>query len=138
MAGHAEVKVARPDVDIENDVMRVFGAYPPLRHDRSRVNVTINEGAVVATGYVKTAQSREVFSREASKVEGVTSVDVSGLYDDEALRLQVGYATPFGVYASVSYGAVVLNGKLPEGTNVDDMVKKVAKMDGVRTVIPNF
>lgn len=138
MSGHAEVEKVRPDVDIHADVMGVFRVYPPLRHDRERLEVTVTEGNVVVIGHVKTAQSIEVFARESLAVDGVTGVDVSQVYDDESIRLQVGRATPYGVYTSVSYGAVVLNGHKPADVSIEEMVEQVSKMDGVRKVITAF
>lgn len=129
---------ARPDVDIEQDVNHVFTKYPPLAHDRSRMDVTIADGVVTATGHVKTAQARHIFAREVKKIEGVKAVHTDKLYDDDALRIQSGQVTPFGVYTSVSYGAVILTGSLPEGMTEADVIAAVEKIDGVRKVIPNF
>ncbi len=129
---------ARPDVDIEQDVNHIFHTYPPLLHDRSRITLTVKDGVVTVRGHTKTAQSREIFVREANKIEGVQSVESSELYDDDALRIKTGQVTPFGVFTSVSYGAVVLTGRLPEGATVGETVAKVEKIAGVRKVIPNF
>jgi osmotically-inducible protein OsmY len=130
--------MARPDVDIEQDVNRVFNKYPPLAHDRSRMTVTIEDGVVTASGHVKTAQARDVFVREVKKIEGVKAVHTDKLYNDDSLRIETGQVTPFGVYTSVSYGAVVLTGTVPEGKTADEIVAAVKKIDGVRKVITNF
>ena len=135
---HEETVVQRPDGDVIRDVHRVFNIYPPLQHDRARVTVSVEDGAVTAAGHVKTAQAREIFVREAAKVDGVTEVDVSALYDDETLRLASGMATPLEVYTSVSYGAVMLTGRVPEDWTLEKVIAAVEKIPGVRKVIPNF
>jgi hypothetical protein len=139
MSGHHDVVVApRPDVDIADELHNIYAPYPPLAHDRSRMTVTVTDGVVKASGNVRTAQVREIFAREAAKIDGVQRVDVDELYDDETLRRDAGHVTPFGVLAYPSYGAVVLTGKLPEDANLDEMVAAVAAIAGVRKVIPNF
>lgn len=128
----------RPTVDILEDVGHVFHSYAPLLHDRSRITVSFDNGTVKAVGYTKTAQSRDIFAREAAKIDGVSAVDVSELYDDDTFRLEAGDLVPFGVYVFVSYGAVVLTGRLPEGTTAEALVAEINKLPGVRKVIPNF
>lgn len=138
MAGHQQVKAARADIDIQEDVNAAFLTYPPLSHDRKRIHVNIDAGIVTASGNVKTGQAREIFAREVSKIEGVHAVNTAALYDDESIRLQVGGIVPYGVLTAVSYGAVVLSGKAPAEPELKRLVDKVSKIEGVRTVIPNF
>lgn len=128
----------RPDVDIEQDIIHTMQGYAPLQHDRSRIAMQVTDGAVAFSGHTKTEQAREYLHRETSKIAGVQSVDSKSLYDDESLRIQTGQVTPFGVYTSVSYGAVVLAGRLPAGMTVGELVTKIEKIPGVRKVIPNF
>lgn len=129
---------ARPDVDIQQDIADVFPGYPPLLHDRSRMDVTVADGVITASGHVRTAQSREYFEREARKIPGVRGIDTSALYDDDTLRIQSGRATPLEVYTNVSYGAVVLTGEVPEHMMLSEIVNAVEAIPGVRKVIPNF
>lgn len=134
----ADSESARLDVDIENDVPQIFAAYPPLQHDRNHLKVTVEDGVIKARGYVKNAQNRDILKREASKIEGIKGVDVSGVYDDGGLRIESGQVTPVGVYSTVSYGAVVLTGEKPEGMSDDELIQKVESIPGVRKVILNL
>lgn len=138
MVNHAEPVLVRPDVDIVEDLNHVFHTYPPLSHDRSRMIVAVENGVVTVSGHVRTDQSRDIFVREVMALDGVTAVNADELYDDESLRRQAGNATPFGVFASVSYGAVVLAGKVPEGVTIESIVAQVEQIPGVRKVIPSF
>ncbi|MEL6152220.1 MAG: BON domain-containing protein, partial [Chloroflexota bacterium] len=80
----------------------------------------------------------QILTREIAKIPGVKSVDVSELYDDNALTILSGQMTPVEVFTSVSYGAVILTGKIPESMTLEAIVAKVESIEGVRKVIPNF
>ena len=138
MSESQPIPAARPDIDIEQDLPHVFNGYPPLQHDRSRLSISVEDGVITLTGHVKTAQAREYFAREAAKIKGVKSVDVSETYDDEALSIKSGQVTPVGVYTMVSYGAVVLTGERPEGVTDEQLVAKVEQIPGVRKVLLNL
>jgi osmotically-inducible protein OsmY len=139
MADAKVVVAARPDVDIEDDLEKVFHTYPPLAHDRPRIQYEVKDGVIHASGNVRTAQTIEIFAREAAKINGVKRVDTKKLYDDDTVWHKVGKKLPYGVYSSMSYGAVVLTGDAPSTEKkLASLVKKIEKIAGVRKVIPNF
>ncbi|MFZ4815939.1 MAG: BON domain-containing protein [Phototrophicaceae bacterium] len=127
-----------PDVDLLTDVTDVFYEYPPLQHDRSRITVNVTDGVVTLSGHVKTSGTHEFLLRAVAQVAGVRAVHSETLYHDDALRIQVAQYIPYGVFLTVAYGALILNGKLPAGVNVVDLVAQLEKIAGVRQVILNF
>ncbi|MEM6284372.1 MAG: BON domain-containing protein [Chloroflexota bacterium] len=140
MAENPKTVVVRPDVDIDEDIdhMLTRPGFEAVRHDRARMEIAVTNGAVTITGHTRTAQTPDVLSREVAKIPGVKSVDVSQLYNDDALRVLSGQMTPVEVFTAVSYGAVVLTGKIPAGMTLEEIVAKVEAIEGVRKVIPNF
>ena len=130
--------VTRSDVDIRQDVLKVFHTYPPLAHDRHRMEVVVEGAVVSASGNVRTAQALEVFAREASKVPGVIKVNTKDLHDDETLRLEIGRLIPLDVRAVVTYGVIVLTGQAPAARSLKSLTNKLEKIAGVRKVVPNF
>lgn len=130
--------VARPDLDIVEDVQTIIVRYPPLNNDRHKIHVTAENGVVFLSGYVSTPINRRWLVDRAAQVRGVIAVNDEALYDDETLRLDVGQVIPPGVIANVRYGVVVLTGRLPEGTTAEALAETVAAIPGVRQVITRF
>lgn len=135
MAEPASVNVNRPDIDIEADIHAHMMAYPPLSHDRHRVHVSVEAGVVSVRGYVKTPPTARYLLAAIGRVDGVKAVISSDFHDDETIRLEAGRVTPMGVFVNVEYGAVVLAGRLPEGMDIETLVRQVGTVTGVHRVV---
>ncbi|MDX1993298.1 MAG: BON domain-containing protein [bacterium] len=132
------VRAERPDMDIQEEIHDHLTDYPPLSHDRHRVHVEVQNGAVTVSGHVKTPQTLRYLINKIEQVEGVKSVTNEGLYDDETLRLEVGRLVPVGVFVNTEYGAVILSGNLAAGAAVESLVQQVAQVPGVHRVLTTF
>ena len=129
----------RSDLDIEAGIQKVMqDSYPPLMHDRHRIDVELQNGQVTISGYVKVPHTASYLVNKVQQVEGVKSVDTEGFYNDEDIRLRVGRVVPPGVQIIVEYGAVILAGKLPDGANVDEVVGAVRALPGVHRVLTSL
>lgn len=124
-----------PDVDIVADINELITNYPPLVNDRHRLIAHVQNGAVTLTGHVKSPVNRRYLLNNLPAVAGVTTVNADALYDDESLRIQAGQAVPPGMFVAVEYGAVVVTGRVPDGTNIADVVKKIQQIPGVERVV---
>lgn len=122
----------RPDEDIEESIADLIRSYPPLRTSRPFFTFASRQGAVKFMGNVRTPQERYLLAQRVPHIAGVRSVDVSELYDDEQVRFAVGKVVPYGVYATVHYGAVVLTGRLPESMSAESLLDQVRAVAGVR------
>ena len=128
----------RPDEDILNDVQTMIYHYPPLNQDRHHVQAAVVNGRASLSGYVKTWNTRRYLEGAMPQIRGVTDVDLSRLFDDDSIRLEVGKVIPVGVLANVEYGTVVLTGHAPEGMTADELAAKVGAVQGVRRVVTAF
>jgi osmotically-inducible protein OsmY len=128
----------RPDVDIEEDVRALIAHYPPLQADRHQVRTRVNDGVVTVEGHVRSVISQRYLLDRIPMIAGVKAVDASGLYNEEAIRLEAGQRIPSGVLANAVYSAVVLTGKLPDGTSAESVVEAVSQIPGVMRVITKF
>lgn len=122
----------RPDEDIEESIADLIRSYPPLRTSRAFFTFASQGGQVKFMGNVRTPQERHLLAERVPHIAGVRSVDVSELYDDEQVRFAVGKVLPYGVYATVHYGAVALTGRLPEGMSAESLLDQVRAVAGVR------
>ncbi|MFQ3535036.1 MAG: hypothetical protein SNJ58_04090 [Aggregatilineales bacterium] len=122
----------RPDEDIEESVADLIRSYSPLRTSRPFFTFASLQGQVKFMGNVRTPQERHLLAERVPHIAGVKGVDVSELYDDEQVRFAVGKVLPYGVYATVHYGAVALTGKLPEEISVESLLEQVRAVPGVR------
>src|SRR5687767_15020665 len=102
----------RPDVDILSDVQTMIYRYPPLNQDRHHLETAVENGRLILSGYVKTWNTRRYLETAAPELRGVTSVDLSHLFDDDSIRLEIGKVIPVGVIANIEYGTVVLTGRV--------------------------
>jgi osmotically-inducible protein OsmY len=134
----ASVLAQRPDVDIREDIENVIVQYPPMVNDRHHVKISVESGIVKLVGHLKTPITRHYLVETIPTVNGVAQLDVSQLYDDETLRLEVAPHIPAGVFATVEYGVVILTGRLPQGTNEAELIQKVQAVPGVRVVASRF
>jgi osmotically-inducible protein OsmY len=133
---HISTHPVRPNEDIEADIENIIVHYPPLMNDRRYIQVKAEDGIVSLSGHVKTPMNRDYLISHVSQVEGVKSVNADGLFDDETLRLEVGKFIPFGVFARVEYGRVVLSGTLPKDTTAETIVQNILlKIPGVQKVV---
>lgn len=128
----------RPDVDIEEDVRALIAHYPPLQADRHQVRILVNDGVVTLQGHVRSLITQGYLSDHAAEIAGVKSVDASGLFNEETIRLEAGQHIPGGVIANAVYGTVILTGKLPEGTSAESVVDALSKIPGVTRVVTKF
>ncbi|MFN7210169.1 MAG: hypothetical protein ACK4P1_07225 [Aggregatilineales bacterium] len=122
----------RPDEDIEESIADLIRSYPPLRTSRAFFTFASLRGHVKFMGNVRTPQERHLLAERVPHIAGVQSVDVSELYDDEQVRFAIGKLLPYGVYATVHYGAVALTGRLPEGMSAETLLEQVRAVSGVR------
>jgi osmotically-inducible protein OsmY len=132
------VKAARSDSQIQSAINKLMKSYPPLAHDRHRIQTTVADGTVTITGYVKAMPTYTYVRNNLSRLNGIQQIDAKEFFNDEALRLDIGRAVPSGVQVVVEYGAVILAGKLPAGTTAEDVVRKVALVPGVHRVLTTF
>ena len=134
----ASVTQSRPDIDILANIRHIEHGYPPLVNDRHQVNFEVTEGVVTVSGYTKTTPTHNYTLNRIADIDGVKEVVAHNFFNDETIRLDVGRTIPFGVVLSVEYGTVILAGKLPDGTTVEDVVREVGLVNGVRRVITEF
>ena len=130
--------VTRQDQDILTDVHQVIIEYPPSASDQHQIHPLISGGRVVLTGHVQSPITRRWLSEKLVNVNGVTAVDVSQLFSEEEIRLEVGRVIPAGLQANVRYGTVVLSGKLPAEQTETTLVSRVATIPGVQRVMTDF
>ena len=128
----------RPDMDIQHDLEAVFIHYPPLQQDRRHVAIRVQSGVVTLTGHVRTPITRRYLVEHAASVADVVSVEASALHTEEEIRLAAGGLVPDGVMINMRYGTLILNGSLPPGKSVDEVVAKVAQIPGVDKVVTSF
>lgn len=134
----ASVTQSRPDMDILEDIRHIEHGYPPLVNDRHQVKFDVKDGVVTISGYTKSMPTHNYVVNRTAEIDGVKEVVAKEFYNDEAIRLNVGQAIPVGVVLSVEYGTVILAGKLPEGKTVEEIVRAVGLVEGVRRVITEF
>jgi osmotically-inducible protein OsmY len=130
---------ARPDVDIIEDIEDIIVHYPPTMRDRHYFHVTSHNGHVTIKGNVKSPITRSFLLENLPQVEGFTAVNADELYDDESIRLDVGRLIEPGImFANISYGIVVLSGRIPPDLPVENLINEVSKIPGVRQVVTAF
>ena len=134
----ATVVTPRPDLDIHENIEDIIVHYPPMVNDRHHVKINVENGVVKLVGHMKTAITRRYVTETIATVKGVAKVDDSQLYDDEAIKLEVGQLIPQGVFANVEYDVVILTGRLPLETSEAELVQKVKAVPGVRMVTSKF
>jgi osmotically-inducible protein OsmY len=133
-----ELTTTRPDIDIEADIHHVLGDYPPVVNDRHHIQVTVEDGHVIINGYTRTAVTHGYVMSRVPEVHGVISVDASEFYSDENLRLTAARDLPYGVFARLEYGTVILYGTLPDDADLEQLVQHVGSVPGVRRVVTSF
>jgi len=131
-------KQSRSDLYIKHDIDHLETSYPPLVNDRHQVEITINEGVITVSGYVKSYPTVEYILSQFPKVEGVTSVNSDDLYVDESIRREAGKVIAPGVSINVEYGSVIISGLLTEGFDSELLVKQVSSVEGVRRIVTSF
>ncbi|MDX2141476.1 MAG: BON domain-containing protein [Chloroflexota bacterium] len=130
-----QTQAVRTDVDILADIQRWMNSYPPFVNDRHHVQVDMKNGTAYVHGNTKSPVTRKYVQEHMREVEGVQSVDASGLHDDDTIRLALGKLMPAGVIANVEWGMVVLSGKLPADSEVEALMAQVGTIAGVRRVV---
>lgn len=123
------------DSEVEANIQHFVARYPPLTKDRKAFKVAVKDGAVTITGHVQTANTRTYFIDHLPEIEGVSSINAEGLFDEQSIRLDVARVLPFGVQANVRYGTVILAGELPSGTSFESLAATVAAVPGVAGVL---
>lgn len=125
-------------MDIEADIHRMVTQYPPLVHDRHHFDIAVNDGVVTVDGHIKGAITFRHLLNLIPNIPGVKSINASELYNDEAIRLGIAPKIPTGLFARVEYGAVILEGTLPEDVSAEELVREVGLVKGVHRVITAF
>lgn len=128
------ITATRPDEDIAADIASLIRSYPPLFQARHWIAYTVEGGIVTVNGHIKSPIAQRVLVDNLPTIPGVTELDASAVYNDEALRRAVGQVLPHGLWASLDFGAVLIEGTLPAGSKVDAIVADVSAIPGVRHV----
>lgn len=128
--------MARPDLDIEEDIQNFIAHYPPLNHDRKHLHIEIVNGVVTVRGHVQTPNTKHYLIENLQKIEGVAQVQTDDLHDDETLRLEAGRIVPPGIQVSVDFGVIVLTGRSTDPNRTDLAVaEQLARLPGVKKVV---
>jgi hypothetical protein len=139
MMTETQAATQRHDLDILDDVERLIAQYPPARKDQHAINTDVKNGHVILTGHVQTPITRRYLLDMIPTIEGVRSVAADAFFDDENTRLDIGKVIPVGVIlARIQYGIAVLAGKLPDGTNGDELAARVSQVPGVARTVTRF
>lgn len=131
----SQAPASRPDVDVYADIQDVITHYPPLAHDRAWLHVEVKSSHVVVSGNIKAQPTYEYVLDHFPKVAGVESIDHSQLYYDDDIRFQVARLTTPGVFVNVESGLLKLMGSLPKEITVEELVKRVYTVPGIRKVV---
>jgi BON domain len=123
----------RPDVDIEEDINSSLRDFSPLKAARGFFRIQSTSGNVTVSGNVGSPQAKHMLRRYVLKTSGVSNVDMSNLYDDEQLRLNIGGMIPDDILVSVHFGNVVLNSRRPDGHQ--ETLRRVRSAAGIRKVV---
>ena len=134
----AEVETVRSDADIEEEIDRIITRYPPLVHDRHFIDISVQQGVVTISGYVRTGITGAHLVNAIQAMPDVRSVKTSQFYSDDKIRLDVGQRIPAGIFSNVDRGVVILTGHLPEGSTEKKLVTAVGEIAGVRAVHAKF
>ncbi len=129
---------SRSDAAILHAVHEALAEYPPVRNDLHQLEVSVSEGSVKISGYVKTDINRAYVAGSVPKVPGVSFMDITTLYSDTDIRRDVAQVIPCCVIVNVEYGAVILSGPIPDDFSQEELVVHVARVPGVRRVLTNF
>ena len=81
-------------------------------------------------------QVKRVLLEYIQKSRGVVNVNMSDLYDDESIRLDIGSIVPEGILVNVQFGSVVLISELPDGNR--EILQKVRSIAGIRQVVMSY
>lgn len=125
------------DEDILESLHTLVRSHDQVRLSRSYFTYTVVSGVVKLVGNVKTPIVRRAFKDGVLQLAGVSAVDDTELYDDEAILWAVGKVLPFGIRARLNHGAVALSGALPVGASAEEIVANVGEIPGVRLVTFN-
>jgi osmotically-inducible protein OsmY len=128
----------RPDVDIENEIEDIIVHYPPLNADRHHIHLDVRNGVVSITGHTRTPINRRYLLDAIAPVEGIKSTRADRFYDEETIRLEAGRMLPPGLIVNTRYGTLILSGKVPAGTMVEDVVARASRIPGVERVITSL
>ena len=131
-------QITRPDLDIEENIRDIVAHYPPLQADRYHVHISVQDGAVVLSGHVRSLVTRRYLVDHVARVSGVYAVDSDSLYTEETIRLEAGQWILTGVIANADYGTVILTGQLAESMNAEAIARDLARIPGVERVIAKF
>jgi hypothetical protein len=129
----------RSPLDILEDIDVNIRAYPPLRESRPHLYINVaDDGAVTFTGNVRSGIIKRVLVDSTAQIPGVTGVDATALYDDDALLVAVGRVMPPGVYLTAVNGTVALSGSLRDPDAIAAAVAAAKAVPGVRVAKPAF
>ncbi len=123
----------RPDMDIEDDINASLRRFAPLMAARRFFKIQCIGGHVKVRGNSGSPQSKRVLLDHIQKTRGVINVDLSDLYDDETIRLNIGAILSEGIQVNVQFGAVVLISKWLDSN--PDILHKVSSVAGIRRIV---
>ncbi|MCU0499300.1 MAG: hypothetical protein MUF87_18255 [Anaerolineae bacterium] len=125
----------RPDVDIHHDIHNLIVHYPPAAHDHRALHIEVKAGAVKLSGVFKARVTQTYILDKLPNIAGIQSLDITQLYNDDDLRLEVAKVVPFGVYVNLEYGQVKLTGKHPTDLSLETLVSRISAIPGVTRII---
>jgi len=132
------VELPRADVDIAEEVQQLFRSYPVLHMSRAYMHVNVTNGIVTISGNVRAVTAKRILRDRVPLINGVKLMNLSELYDDEALEIAIAEKMPNGLYANSQYGMVALTGSLPLHVDPQALLKEIAAIPGVRKVAAHF
>ncbi len=130
-----------PDEELSLRVRHILGRDGVLTgEERGSVSADVSAGVVTLKGNVRTKRPRERIAELAAGVEGATALR-NQVVDDIDLELEIGQALSRSgvqrnadVYARSTLGEVALFGSAPSSRAVDDIVRVISRVPGVRSV----
>lgn len=126
----------RPDMDIEDDIRASLRSHSPLKAAQHFFKVQSTNGKVRVSGNIGSPQAKRVLLNYITKISGVSTIDMSDLYDDEYLRLIIGGMAHEGLLVNVLFGRVLLDSTLPDGNQ--ETLRRVRSVAGIRNVVMRY
>ncbi len=131
-----------PDADILDEVQSQIAEDAVIpTEDKQHVKVDVEEGVVTVSGNVRVSQTRDYIGLVASQVDGVVEVR-NEIQDDFGIEAAIGLALSGvsaqhtgRVYVRSNLGEVRVDGFVTAQRAIEDVVRTIARIPGVRSVI---
>jgi osmotically-inducible protein OsmY len=131
-----------PDAAISEELHRLIAEDPALTTDDKRhIQADVENGVVTVSGNVRVRQTHDYMDARAVSAPGVVSVR-NELHVDFEIETAIGFAlnaagaSPLGkAYVRSNLGEVQIDGTVPTERAAEDVVRIVARVPGVHSVI---